>query len=84
MSHIIHVNRQNIAMNKQDGKNRPVYTIKTKGQIKPRYAQEIEIEGPSRLVYNSKGLKCGAKAYIETNSNIVLIGETDFEGPRNV
>ena len=84
MTHIIHVNRQNIAMNRQDGKNRPVYTIKTKGHAKARYAKEVEIQGPSRLVYNSEGLKCGAKAYIETDSNIVLIGETDFEGSRNV
>ena len=45
MSHIIYVNRQNNAMYKQDGKNHPAYTIKTKGHPKARYAQEVEIEG---------------------------------------
>ena len=59
---IIHVNRQHIAMNAKDGKNRPVYTIKNKG--KTLYAREVSINGPSRLVYNGNQLTCGARAWI--------------------
>jgi len=78
------VNRQNIAMNKQDGKNRPVYTVKSKGYTKARYANEISIDGPCKMVYNPSGLACGAKAYIETDSDITLVDETDFKGSREV
>ena len=62
MKYIIHVNRQHIAMNAKDGKNRPVYTIKN-GK-KTRYAREVIIDGPSRLVYNGSQLNCGARAWI--------------------
>lgn len=82
--HIIHVNRQNIAMNNKDGANRPVYTIKSKGFPKARYTNEIYIDGPSKMVYNPKGLSCGAKAYIETDADVTLVNETDFEGSRKV
>lgn len=63
--HIIHVNRQHIAMNAKDGSNRPVYTIKTGS--KTRYAREVSILGPSKMIYNGSQLKCGARAWIETD-----------------
>lgn len=78
--HIIHVNRQHIAMNAKDGGDRPVYTVKTKG--KTRYAREVFIDGPSRLVYNGQQLSCGARAWIETDSNITLIDEMSFKEAR--
>jgi hypothetical protein len=77
---IIHVNRQHIAMNAKDGKNRPVYTIKDKG--KTRYAREVIINGPSKLVYNGDQLSCGARAWIETNSDIELVDEMTFKEAR--
>ena len=77
---IIHVNRQHIAMNAKDGGNRPVYTIKDGGQT--RYAREVEILGPSRLVYNGDQLRCGARAWIETHADIVLIDEMSFQDAR--
>ena len=77
---IIHVNRQHIAMNAKDGKNRPVYTIKNKG--KTLYAREVIINGPSKLVYNGDQLKCGARAWIETSSDIELIDEMNFKEAR--
>lgn len=64
---IIHVNRQHIAMNAKDGKNRPVYTIKDKG--KTLYAREVIINGPSRLVYNGQQLTCGAHELNNGRSN---------------
>lgn len=77
---IIHVNRQHIAMNAKDGRNRPVYTIKDKGRTK--YAREVVINGPSKLVYNGDQLACGARAWIETESEIELIDQMTFNEAR--
>jgi len=77
---IIHVNRQHIAMNANDGRDRPVYTIKNKG--KTLYAREVIINGPSKLVYNGTQLHCGARAWIETDSDIELIDEMTFKEAR--
>jgi hypothetical protein len=77
---IIHVNRQHIAMNAKDGKNRPVYTIKDKG--KTLYAREVVINGPSKLVYSGEQLTCGARAWIETDSEIELVDEMTFKEAR--
>jgi hypothetical protein len=76
MTTIIHVNRQFIAMNAKDGGSRPVYTIKRNG--KTRYAREVIIDGPSKLVYDGTQLSCGARAWIETNSELTLIDECTF------
>lgn len=80
MMKIIHVNKQHIAMNAKDGKNRPVYTIKHKGAT--RYAREVIIDGPSKMVYDGRQLKCGARAWIETDSPITLIDEMSFKEAR--
>jgi hypothetical protein len=76
MPKIIHVNRQHIAMNAADGRRRPVYTIKNNG--KTRYAREVEILGPSKLVYNGLQLSCGARAWIETEAPLNLIDEMSW------
>jgi hypothetical protein len=73
---IIHVNRHFIAANAKDGGNRPVYTIKDRG--KTRYAREVIIDGPSKLVYDGSQLNCGARAWIETDSNLILVDEMSF------
>ena len=80
MKHIIHVNRQHIAMNAKDDGNRPVYTIKSGS--KTRYAREVSILGPSRMVYDGTQLKCGARAWIETDAEIELIDEMSFKEAR--
>lgn len=80
MTAIIHVNRQHIAMNANDGGNRPVYTIKDGKKI--RYAREVIINGPSRMVYNGTQLKCGARAWIETEADLTLIDEMTFKQAR--
>jgi hypothetical protein len=80
MRTIIHVNRQHISMNAKDGGTRPVYTIKRKGQT--LYAREVEINGPSRLVYNGSQLSCGARAWIETDADVTLIDECTFKEAR--
>ena len=79
---IIHVNRQHIALNAKDGGTRPVYTVKGLGP-NPRYAREVEVDGPSRMVYNGSQLQCGARAWIETDGPIRLIDEMSFQEARN-
>jgi hypothetical protein len=81
MQSIIHVNRQHIAMNAKDGGDRPVYTIKTGGRT--RYAREIEILGRSRLVYDGRQLSCGARAWIETDAELLLHDEMTFKEARS-
>lgn len=79
---VIHVNKQHIAMNAKDGGDRPVYTIKMKGQT--RYAREVQIDGPSRLVYDGRQLACGARAWIEAEADdLTLIDEMSFKEARN-
>lgn len=80
MRYIIHVNRQHIAMNANDGGNRPVYTIK-EGRT-TRYAREVEISGPCRLVYSGSQLACGARAWISTDGPIQLVDEMTFTEAR--
>ena len=77
MTAIIHVNRQHIAKNVKDGGDRPVYTIKRNG--KTMYAREVQIDGPSRLIYNGKQLSCGARAWVETDAPLTLIDECTFK-----
>jgi hypothetical protein len=81
MTKIIHVNRQHIAMNAKDNKQRPVYTIKHKG--KTTYASEVVINGPSKLVYNGDQLSCGARAWIETEAELTLTNSMTFKEARN-
>jgi hypothetical protein len=69
-------------MNAKDGKNRPVYTIKSGNKI--RYAREVFIDGPSKLVYNGSQLSCGARAWIATDSEIILVDEMTFKEARNI
>lgn len=77
---IIHVNRQHIAMNAKDGGSRPVYTMKEGKHT--TYARSATIEGPVKLVYSPKGLSCGAKAWIETDSNVILEAPMTFKKAR--
>lgn len=82
MDTIIHVNRQFIAMNAKDGRNRPIYTLK--GPKGTRYCREVINKGPSRMVYNGKQLSCGARAWIECDwENLELVDEMSFAEASN-
>lgn len=74
MKTIIHVNQHNIKRNRQEGLNLPVLTVKTyKSNI---YAHRVKIDGPSEVVYQPNNpLSCGAHVWIETHSNVEIIGE---------
>lgn len=73
----IHVNQHNIRSNKTKGTNLPVITIK-QGKLNT-YCNEVEILGPSRIIYSGDGcdakplLSCGARVVIETDSPINII-----------
>lgn len=66
----IHVNQHNIRDNSKDNGNRPVFTVKNrKGNIT---ANAVAINGPSVLIYRpTKPLSCGARAWIETDAEVV-------------
>lgn len=77
---VIHVNRHFIAANAKDGGNRPVCVVKT-GR-KTRYGREVQIDGPSRVVYDGSALKCGARLWIETEAPVFIVEEMTFEEAR--
>jgi hypothetical protein len=69
---IIHVNQHAIRRNIKAEVKEPVLTVKTyKTNI---YAHEVDIKGPSRLVYSpDKPLSCGARVWFETESEVEII-----------
>lgn len=69
----IHINQHIIRANKKNGTDDPPITIK-EGKRNWK-ANSVHILGPSVLIYDSEHpLKCGAKCWIETKSNIITIG----------
>lgn len=67
----IHVNQHNIRANGKDNGGRPVITVKTYKDN--RYCNQVEILGESKVLYRpDKPLSCGAKVWIETNSDVRL------------
>lgn len=70
MKTVIHVNQHVIKSNAKNGENNPTLTVKTYKEN--RYAHEVEINGPSRVVYSpDKPLSCGAKVWIETEAEVI-------------
>lgn len=72
MKTIIHVNQHVVKANAKSGKQDPVLTIKT--YKSNTYANEVTIKGDSKVVYSpDKPLSCGAKVWIETNSQVEVL-----------
>ena len=72
MKTIIHVNQHVIRRNSKKGEDEPCLTVKT--YKSNTYAHEVEIDGPSRIVYSpDKPLSCGAKVWIETTSEVKIV-----------
>ena len=70
----IHVNQHKIRANLKHGTNEPVITIKD-GR-KNTYCHEVEILGPSKVIYGEDGekiLNCGARVVVETESDYRVI-----------
>lgn len=71
MKTIVHVNQHVIKSNLKTGANDPVLTVKNYKEN--RYAHTVRIDGPSQIVYSpDKPLSCGARVWIETQSNVTL------------
>jgi hypothetical protein len=71
MKKIIHVNMHKIRSNKKNNTDDPVITVKT--YKSNNYAHEVDIQGPSKIVYSKdKPLLCGARVWIETEEKVVL------------
>lgn len=67
----IHVNQHNIRANGKDNGDRPVITVKTYKDN--RYCNQVEILGESKILYRpDKPLSCGAKVWVETDSDVRL------------
>jgi hypothetical protein len=65
MKTIIHVNTHTVQSNRTYKRKDPVLTVKQKGST--MYAHEVELTGPSRVVYSpDKPLSCGAHVWMET------------------
>lgn len=70
MKTIIHVNQHVIRSNLKNSETEPVLTVKTYKQNV--YAHEVEIKGPCRIIYSpDKPLSCGARVWIETESEVI-------------
>lgn len=69
MKTIIHVNQHIIKRNAKEGSQDPVLTVKTYNSN--QYAYEVDIRGPSKVVYSpDKPLSCGARVWIETEARV--------------
>ena len=71
MKTIVHVNQHVVRSNTKTGAREPVLTVKT--YKSNTYANEVQINGPSKVVYSpDKPLSCGARVWIETESEVVV------------
>lgn len=64
------MNQHKIRLNIKNNTVEPVLTIKTyKSNV---YAHEVEILGPSKIIYSpKKPLSCGARVWVETESEVI-------------
>ena len=74
----IHVNQHKIRSNSKTGGREPVITVKT--YKSNTYCNEVHVDGPCKIVYSpDKPLPCGAKVWIETESEIICNKEEEDE-----
>ena len=67
----IHVNQHKIRSNKKHNLNEPVITVKTSKSND--YGHEVEILGPSKIIYSpDKPFSCGGRVWIETEGEVKI------------
>lgn len=74
MKTIIHVHQAKIRanINKPAEEQEPVLTVKT--YKSNTYAYEVEILGPSRVIYSpDKPLSCGARVWVECDGEVRVL-----------
>lgn len=80
MTSLIHVNQYVIRHNKKYDNTLPACRVQDKKSGKSTYCMEVIINGPSRMVYRpADPLSCGAKLWIETESEVTLVGEVNYK-----
>ena len=68
----VHVNQHIIRRNQKTGERKPVLTVKT--YKSNDYCHEAVINGPCKVIYSpDKPLSCGARVWIETESEVICI-----------
>jgi len=73
----IHINQHVIKSNHKNNKRDPVITVKTYNSN--NYGHQVEILGPSKVIYSpDKPLSCGAKVWIETDSEVIVIPDIPY------
>ena len=73
----IHINQHVIKSNHKNNKRDPVITVKTYNSN--NYGHQVDILGPSKVIYSpDKPLSCGAKVWIETNSEVIVIPDIPY------
>ena len=79
---IIHINKNIIQQNNKRGKKIPVCRVELGG--KTWYGSKVDILGPSEMIYSpDKPRPCGAKLWIETNSEVFIHNKTTYKDMRN-
>lgn len=79
MKKYIHVNQFVIKHNKKYGNTLPACRVQYGKHGKSKYASEVLIKGDSKLVYSpDKPLNCGAKCWVETESEVELVNEQPY------
>ena len=70
----IHINQHVIRANAKNGTNDPAITVKT--YTKNHYANRVEIDGPSSVIYSpDKPLNCGARVWVETDAPVMAFSD---------
>lgn len=75
MTTYIHVNRNTIFANAKHRRDNPVVRFQKGKYGKQTYAHEVEITGPSRVIYSPHKpiLPCGARLVIATESEVKVV-----------
>jgi hypothetical protein len=69
---LIHVNSHTIRSNQKHGRSEPAIAVRRTRSASPEYYHEVEILGPSKLVYRpERPLSCGARLWVETDAEVV-------------
>jgi len=68
----IHINQHVIKSNYKNDRREPFITVKN--YKSNTYAHEVKILGESKVIYSpDKPLSCGAKVWIETDAEVVVL-----------
>ena len=82
MKKIIHINQHVIKRNSKTGERNPVITCKT--YKSNEYGHDVIVLGPCKIKYSpDKPLSCGAKVWIETHSEVIVIQEMTMSNKNN-